>query len=137
MKIIKHNWLLIVGLFFVIACNQQDDDENLTAQNVASEFAIASCQGNFKKALKHLLNTPDNQKNYADFQQKFNTQPSNIREGYKNSSLQNWKEEVTTKDSVYVYSYVNSYTQKTTSLKVVKTDKKWKVDFVYTIYGNL
>ncbi len=137
MKIIKHNWFLIASLLFFTACNQQDDDENLTAQNVASEFAIASCQGDFKKALKHLLNTPDNQKNYTDFQQKFNTQPGNTREGYKNSSLQNWKEEAIVKDSIYVYTYINSYTQKSNSLKVVKVDKKWKVDFVYTVYGNL
>jgi hypothetical protein len=136
MKITKHKWLFIIGLVFSLACNQSDNTEDLTSQNVASEFAMASCKGDFKKALKHLLNTPDNQKNYTDFQQKFNTQTADVREGYKNSSLQDWKEEVLVKDSVYIYTYINSYTKKTNNLKVVKVDKSWKVDYLYTRYGN-
>jgi hypothetical protein len=40
-------------------------------------------------------------------------------------------------DSISIISFSNSYSMKPMDLKVVRSEKTWKVDFSYTFSGNL
>jgi hypothetical protein len=140
----KNKFLLALATLFVatvfLACNNKSEEEKLddnVAQNVAIAFAQASCKGDFKKAQSLLLPDSVNIDDYNNFSQHFNTRPPADKEGLKQASLQNWRSSTVVLDSVYLYTYLNSYTKKENVLKLVKFEKKWRVDFSYVANGNL
>lgn len=137
MKTIKKHSLFILLALLIASCSNSSNDADLSPLNVANEFAMASTKGDFKHALRHLLNTKENIKAYTDFQQRYNTQTLEKKEGYKNASLQKWKEEVVQLDSIYYYTFTNSFSKTSHTIKVVKANDNWKVDFIYSENGNL
>jgi hypothetical protein len=138
-KIKKVLFGLTIGIA-MLSCNSgKTADEKLddnVAQNVAIAFAQASTKGDFKKAMSLLLQDSTNLDNYNIFSQRFNTQAPASKEGFKQASLQNWRSQTVVLDSVYIYTYTNSFDKRENSLKLVKQNGKWKVDFTSTFNGN-
>lgn len=142
LKITKTLLLFVTASCLVVSCNLGNNSapttDDTVAQSVAIAFAQASTTGNFKTAQNLLIADSTNIEDFSIFTQKFNTQPPIDKEGLKKASLQNWHSSTVILDSIYIYTYTNSYTKKENSIKLVKTPKNiWRVDFTYYFNGNL
>lgn len=129
---------LLLGLAIVtsFACNNDGGLKKAEdAQDAGREFIRASLDGNYDKAKFYMLKDEDNlvildgwKKVYAGYSKeevkKFkdaDIRPANIQ---------------TLNDSVTIYTYSNTYTKDTTTLKIVRVNKEWLVDLKQTFISE-
>lgn len=100
------------------------------------EFVRAVLDGNYEKANLYLLNDEEDVELFGRYQAYMKKQPKKERLQLQSASIIINKVE-NQSDSISIISFSNSHTMKPMDLKVIKTDKTWKVDFSYTFSGNL
>ena len=118
----------------LIACN---NDERGTASgtsdsdiDAARNFIQAALVGDFKKAKTFMVNDSLNHEDLNAIERLNEKMTKEEKEKYQEASIrihQNRK----LNDSTSMIYYSNSYRNETDSLKVIKTDGQWLVDFKY------
>lgn len=125
-------------LQLLIACNNNDADKNAetpTSENdvdAARNFIRASLNGKMDEAKSMLLKDSASQQYFDSYEQFYKTRmdPEDKR-GYRESSI-NIRSVRQVNDSVSVINYSNSFKKKDDSLKVVRVNGEWLVDFKYS-----
>jgi hypothetical protein len=123
------NWiyLLIISCFFISACN--DEAKSPTdALNTGRNFIRASLDGNFKEAEKYLLQENQSLSQYKHYQIFYQDMPDSVKENYKKASFEIHQIDEPN-DSITTISYSNSYMNENMSIKLVRRDGKWWIDF--------
>lgn len=100
------------------------------------EFLRAVLDGNFEKASLYISDNPEDKELFNRYQQYMKNQPKKEKLNLKSASIIiNNIHNVN--DSVTLINYSNSHSMKPTDLKVVLSEKKWRIDFSYTFSGNM
>lgn len=133
MKKITILFLIIIGF---AACNQNEAKRPETALDTGRDFIRASLNGEFEKASGLLLPDPENVQLFDSYKLFYNKLPADKKKGYKEASYEINKY-LDVDDSTTLIKYSNSYMNKPMDIKLVRTNKKWWVDFKYTYSGNL
>jgi outer membrane biogenesis lipoprotein LolB len=128
--------LLCLAIATLFACNNSGGLRKAEdAQDAGREFIRASLDGDYEKAKFYMLKDEDNlmildgwKKGYARYSKdevkKFkdaDIRPANIQ---------------ALNDSITIYTYSNTYTKDTTTLKIVRINKEWLVDLKQTFISE-
>lgn len=136
-KIPRHIFYSLCCAILLFACAEpegfrQPEDPLDTGR----EFVRAVLNGDYKKATLYLNNDPEDQElfnRYVKYQKK---QPTKEKLFLKSASIIiNEVEHVN--DSTSIINFSNSHTMTPMNLKIIKSDKSWKVDFSYTFSENI
>jgi len=121
-------------LVVLIACNDTDRQETSnTSDNeidAARNFIQAALVGDFKRAKAFMINDSLNLEHFNAIQRLNERQSKEEKEKYQTASIR-IHENRKLNDSTNIIQYSNSYKNKTDSLKVIKVNGKWLVDFKY------
>ena len=120
-------------LFLLIACESNDrkaggDPE--TDIDAARDFIRASLDGNFKKARNYMLNDSANEERMNLIERVNQNLSPDEKKGLSASSI-NIHSVTPVNDSATVVIYSNSFKNNWDTLRVLKQQGKWLVDFVY------
>lgn len=121
----------------VFACNEPEGFKSPEDPlDAGREFVRAVLDGNYEKANLYLLNDQEDIELFGRYQAYMKKQPKKEKLQLKSASIIINKVE-NQNDTVSIISFSNSYSMKPMDLKVVKSEKSWKIDFSYTFSGNL
>jgi Domain of unknown function (DUF4878) len=130
-KIIFCLSFLVLGL---LACNNDDrsaasgtSDSDIDA---ARNFIQAALVGDFKKAKTFMVNDSLNHEDLNAIERLNEKLTKEEKEKYQTASIRIHQDRKLNDSTSMIY-YSNSYRNQTDSLKVIKTDGKWLVDFKY------
>jgi hypothetical protein len=124
--------LLTAQLFF--ACNHTDQKK--TSENdvdAVRNFLDAALDGKWNDAKGFLLQDSTNLWLLESAEGKYNKLPNSEKVSYMDAHPILYDTRVIN-DSVHVVQYSNSYTNRKDSLKVVRIDGQWLVDFKYSFF---
>lgn len=121
-------------LFFLCAgCkNGNNNDDNTSENNVdaARNFIRAALDGNFRSAKDFMLKDSTNL-NYMDVvERSYARTPDEVKAGYRTSAI-HIHEVKELNDTTTIVIYSNSYKNDHDTLRIVKQQEKWVVDFKY------
>jgi len=129
--------VLVAGslLFFLISsCKGKDKQPDNKSENnidAARNFIRAALDGKFTEARTFMLADSVNI-NYMDVAERsYQRADQTIKDGYRSSSINIVSVKEPIKDSVTVVIYSNSFKNDPDTLKVLKTNGQWLVDFKY------
>jgi hypothetical protein len=129
MKKIFYGLLLV----FLAACNNSDKKTDASSDDIgaASAFLRAALDGDFARAKTYIINDSVNQV-YIDLSERQYRERMmpNEKARYKDASII-VHEFRHVNDSTTIIYYSNTYRNQRDSLKVLKQDGKWLVDFKY------
>ena len=126
--------LLFVSFF---SCKQPEGfHEAEDPMDAGREFLRSVLDGDFEKASLYVLDNAEDKELLERYKGYMKNQPQKERLNLKSSSIIINKI-VNVNDSVTIINYSNSYSMKPTDLKVVLSDKKWRIDFSYTFSENM
>ncbi len=122
------------SLFSFTACNNEDKQETGKSENnvdAARNFIRSALDGKFDEARTYML--PDSvNTNYMDVAERsYQKAEQAIKDGYRSSSINIISVKNPVKDSVTVVIYSNSFKNNPDTLKVLKINGQWLVDFKY------
>ncbi|RYY59360.1 MAG: DUF4878 domain-containing protein [Chitinophagaceae bacterium] len=117
-------------LLSLAACNSEDKVSEDSDLNVATSFVQSALKGDFRTAEKYLV---DDSLNKQDLEQvaRLNERLTKQEKDSYSGATVHIHEHRKVNDSTSIISYSNSYRNKVDSLKVVKLNGKWLVDFKY------
>lgn len=122
--------VLLFALPFVSCNNNAADKAADTNLDAARNFIRAALDGKFDEARSFILQDSSNL-NYMDIAERsYQNQDKATKDGYRASSIL-IHDVKPLNDSTTIIVYSNSYMNKPNSLKVVKKNDKWLVDFKY------
>src|SRR5947209_13950386 len=121
---------------FLCAChNNNEEPKQISSENdadAARNFIRAALDGQFSRARSYMLRDSLNNQLLDvienNYQQRMNSED---KRGYRESSI-NMHSIRQTSDSTSIISYSNSYMKKNDSLRVLKVNGQWLVDFKYS-----
>ncbi|HEX6181626.1 MAG TPA: hypothetical protein VFZ47_10300 [Chitinophagaceae bacterium] len=119
--------------FLLVACESNDrkpGSEPETDIDAARDFIRASLDGNFKKARNYMLNDSANEERMNLIERVNQNLSPDEKKGLAASSI-NIHNVTPVNDSATVVIYSNSYKNNWDTLRVLKQQGKWLVDFVY------
>lgn len=125
---------ILPALFIVTAfwgCSSSDDLDMTDPLSSARGFIEASLLGDYLQAEKYMLQDSTNEQ-YLDGLADFNKKLSPLeRNNYRTADIiiDSSKSE---NDSTTIIYYRNTYKKEPTSLKLIKRNNEWRVDFKYT-----
>ena len=123
-------WVLFVSFFY--ACK---NSENTTSENdldAARNFIRAALDGDYSKTRDYMLQDSLNTQLLNAFEDNYQKKMSaEDKLGYHEASIRT-PDTRKINDSVSIITYSNSYKNKTDSLKVVRVNGQWLVDFKYS-----
>lgn len=130
-KLIVLSFLLITGL--IISCKDEDKKDSTTSESsidAARNFIRAALDGKFKEARKFMLTDSVNA-NYMDVAERsFERVDQPTKDGYRASSI-NIHEKEELNDSTALLIYSNSFKNDHDTLRIVRLNNQWLVDFKY------
>ncbi len=127
-------------LFFLISsCKSKDKQPDNKSENnidAARNFIRAALDGKFTEARNFMLADSVNT-NYMDVAERsYQRAEQTIKDGYRSSSINIVSVKEPIKDSVTVVVYSNSFKKDPDTLKVIKSNGQWLVDFKYLYLHN-
>jgi len=133
----KLNYCCLFLLLCLTACNSDDRQSTSTTSDsdidAARNFIQAALVGDFEKAKNFMVNDSLNHEDLNAIQ-RLNERLTKVeKEKYQEASIrihQNRK----LNDSTSIIYYSNSYKNKTDSLKVIRANGEWLVDFKYIFH---
>jgi hypothetical protein len=133
----KH-WLLIFVMLLIFSCKNAEDDYQKpeSALDAGREFIQLSLKGKFKIANQYMLQDEDNQYLLARVSNQFNQKSEQEKASFAKASINIFEVTDEVPDSVTVIRFSNSYSKTPQTIKVIKQNGEWKVDFKYTASGN-
>jgi hypothetical protein len=124
--------------FLALACNNNDPESGEPENDLdaASMFIRAALDGRYDDARRMMI--PDSiNENRMDVTERTYSHFSRLyKRSYKDANI-NIHDTKKINDSTTVVIYSNSFRNKTDSVKVVRRNGKWLVDFKYTFEGTL
>ena len=133
-KIFYGSSLLLVSLF---ACNSDDRQSTSTtsdsAVDAARNFIQAALVGDFERAKKFMVNDSLNHEDLNAIQRLNERLSKEEKEKYQEASIRIHQDRKLN-DSIRVIYYSNSFKNKQDSLKVIKTNNEWLVDFKFMFH---
>jgi Domain of unknown function (DUF4878) len=121
-------------LFLVSSCKSNDKDAAGKSENnidAARNFIRAALDGKFAAARSFMLADSVNT-NYMDLAERsYQRIDQSTKDGYRSSSINIVSVKEPVKDSVTIVIYSNSFKNDPDTLKVIKADGQWLVDFKY------
>jgi len=121
-------------LLIVIACNNDDRQTTSTTADsdvdAARSFIQAALVGDFDRAKTFMVNDSTNLQNLNAIERLNERQSKEEREKYQVATPR-IHDTRKVNDSTSIISYSNSYKNKVDSLKVIKKEGKWLVDFKF------
>jgi outer membrane biogenesis lipoprotein LolB len=128
--------LLCIAIATLIACN---NNTGLTkaedAQDAGREFIRASLDGDYEKAKFFMLKDEDNLMILDGWKKMYATYSNDEVKKFKNADIRPANIQALN-DSTTVYTYSNTYTKDTTTLKIVRINKEWLVDLKQTFISQ-
>jgi Domain of unknown function (DUF4878) len=122
------------SLFLISSCKSKDKQPDNKSENnidAARNFIRSALDGKFTEARTFMLADSVNI-NYMDVAERsYQRADQTIKDGYRSSSINIVSVKEPIKDSVTVVIYSNSFKNDPDTLKVVKTNGQWLVDFKY------
>ena len=126
--------LLLVSLF---ACNSDDRQSISTtsdsAVDAARNFIQAALVGDFERAKKFMVNDSLNHEDLNAIQRLNERLSKEEKEKYQEASIRIHQDRKLN-DSTRIIYYSNSFKNKQDSLKVIKTNNEWLVDFKFMFH---
>jgi hypothetical protein len=126
--------LLLVSL---LACNSDDRETNSTtsdsAIDAARNFIQAALVGDFEKAKKFMVNDSLNHEDLNAIQRLNERLSKDEKQKYQEASIRIHQDRKVN-DSTQIIYYSNSFRNKKDSLKVIRYDGEWLVDFKYMFH---
>lgn len=128
-------YLIVLLAFF--ACNEPEGyKEAEDSLDAGREFIRAVLNGDYEKAALYINENEEDKELFNRYQQYMKKQPQKERLQLKSSSIIINKIEKLS-DSVSILNFSNSHTMKPMEIKIIQSNKKWRVDFSFTFSGNL
>jgi hypothetical protein len=137
----RYNFIFLFLLFFaiaagIVACKGKENSSTPPSENnvdAARNFIRAALDGKFKQAATYMLDDSVNVNYLYDVAERsYQKADQSIKDGYRAASINIVKVVEAVKDSVTVLIYSNSFYQDNhDTLKVVKVNGQWLVDFKY------
>jgi hypothetical protein len=121
----------VVALFFILACRQQEGYKKAEdAQEAATEFIRATLDGNYNKAYFYLYKdtAQTNDMLLKRWKADYDKLSAEDKVSFKEANIIVINTEKLN-DSALSYTYSNSFKNKKTTLKVIKAQGEWVVDF--------
>ena len=134
---IKRLFLYACTIAVLISCNSGGTGFTKAedAQDAAREFIRATLDGNHQKAEFYMLKDEDNLWMLDNWKKMYDKMPADSVRGYKESSIRPINIQAVN-DSTTMYTFSNSLTKDTTTIKVVRINNEWLVDFKTAVIGN-
>ena len=133
-KIFYCSSLLLVSL---IACNSDDRQSTSTtsdnAVDAARNFIQAALVGDFERAKKFMVNDSLNHEDLNAIQRLNERLSKDEKDKYQEASIRIHQDRKLN-DSTRIIYYSNSFRNKQDSLKVIKTNNEWLVDFKFMFH---
>lgn len=128
-------WFLISFLLFIFcSCgSNEEEQQEITSENdidAARNFIQSSLNGEYKRARTYLLKDSANMQYFDAYERNFTRLTGEERRDYREATI-NIHDVKPVSDSVSVIIYSNSYKKDHDTLKVVKINDQWLVDFKY------
>ncbi len=130
----KIMYFLSVFVFVLFACN--NDDRQTDSQtsdsdiDAARNFIQAALLGDFKKAKTFMVNDSMNHEDLNAIERLNEKLTKDEKEKYQEASIRIHQDRKLNDSTSMIY-YSNSYRNETDSLKVIKVNGQWRVDFKY------
>ncbi len=132
-------YFLIALLPVSLACNSDDRQATTTTSDndidAARNFIQAALMGDYDKARTFMVNDSLNQGHIGAIERLNERLSQQERDKYKAASIRIHKDRKLN-DSTSVVHYSNSYRNKIDSLKVLRVNGKWLVDFKFMFSKN-
>jgi hypothetical protein len=126
--------------FCFYGCNNEDEQATTpTSENdidAARNFIRASLNGDYDKAKSYMLKDSANNQFFDAYERNFTTLDGEQRRDYRNASL-NIHQVKPVNDSVTIIIYSNSYKKDHDTLKVIRLNNEWLVDFKYLFQHDM
>ena len=124
-------------LFLVLLCSSCNSNDSKSANksenniDAARNFVRAALDGKFSEARTYML--PDSvNTNYMDVAERsYQRADQALKDGYRTSSIRIFSPVSALNDSTTIIIYSNSFKNDPDTLKVLKTNGEWLVDFKY------
>jgi hypothetical protein len=120
-------------LIFLVACNNNDQQSGAQTQddlNTARNFIMNSLNGNLSNARDLLLDDSLNTQYFDSYERTYERMDPDTKRNYREASII-IHELKPVNDSTTIVVYSNSYKKDTSTIKVVRLNGQWKVDFKY------
>lgn len=135
----KTVYFLIALLPVYLACNSDDRQATTTTSDsdidAARNFIQSALVGDYEKAKTFMLNDSLNQGHIGAIERLNERLSQQERDKYKTASIRIHKDRKLN-DSTSIVHYSNSYRNKVDSLKVMRINGKWLVDFKFMFNKN-
>ena len=124
-------------LVVLLSCNSNKKDTPLTDTDVATTFIRDILDNKIDEAGQYILMDTTNIQYFESFRQAYRKKGQPELEKYRSAEIIiNEISNVT--DSVSIINYSNSYMRSVkNTLKLVRINGKWLIDFKYTFSGNM
>ena len=129
----KFTILLFIGFIILHACKDFKNPAAKAENNIdaASNFIRAALDGKFKVARNYMLEDSANS-HFLDVAERiYQGSSQENKDGYRSASINIVSIKEPVKDSVTVVIYSNTYKNNPDTLKVIKLNGQWLVDFKY------
>ena len=134
---IKRYLAIITLTVTIYSCNSESKKTPVTDIEVTNAFVRNILDNDFKEAEQYLLKDSSNVEMFETFKKQYNRQDKAILEEYKKAQIIVHETNALIPDSVFTFSYSNSYRPlDTTILKAVRINGKWLIDLKYTFPSN-
>jgi hypothetical protein len=134
--------MIISFLFlpFFYSCNNNSTEQKATISendvDAARNFIRSALDGDYSKARSFMLQDSSNTQLLDAFENIYQHRMNrDDKRGYREATI-NMKEVRPINDSITIVNYSNSYKKKIDSLKIVKLNGQWLVDFKYSFQGK-
>jgi hypothetical protein len=133
--------LIFISFLLFIFCSctstdkQQDDIASETDIDAARNFIQSSLNGEYTKARMFMLKDSANQQYYDAYERNFTRLDGEERRDYREATI-NIHEVNPVNDSITIVIFSNSFKKDKDTLKVVKMNNEWLVDFKYLFQHN-
>ncbi len=119
----------------LFSCKPAEDPEDNTDLNAATNFIQSALKGDFRAARKYMVNDSTDLELLSAIEQSNSKLSKEEKEGYRGASVHIHQRRIQD-DSTTIISYSNSYKDILDSLKVIRRNGDWKVDFKYMLHHN-
>jgi hypothetical protein len=127
--------LLCFAIATSFACNDGGLKKAEDAQDAGREFIRASLDGDYEKAKFFMLKDEDNLMILDGWKKMYTSYSKDEVKKFKNADIRPANIQALN-DSTTIYTYSNTYTKDTTTLKIVRVNKEWLVDLKQTFISE-
>jgi hypothetical protein len=127
--------IFLLSIISIAACKSKENSSTPKSENsidAARNFIRAALDGKFNQARNYMLTDSVNT-NYMDLAERsYQRADQSIKDGYRAASISVIRMVEAVKDSVTILVYANSFFKDNhDTLKILKTNGQWLVDFKY------